>query len=121
MKSKYLAVVILLLLVGTSTIPAIAKNVEKISQEKNLDRTGTQQPTNKLQGDIQLSLWVGVISDVKHQGGWTPTICFHAISVIVLLNYPPWRIWYRNTDIEIPEDRYIGRIGKSTICALVEY
>ena len=122
MKSKCLAVGIILLFVGISNIPAIAQNIEKISPKKYLTEADTQQSTNNLQSDISLSLWVGIISDVKHQGGWTPTIRFHAIYVIVLSNEYPYTIIYKDEYTQIPEAYgWIGRIGKSTICILADF
>jgi hypothetical protein len=94
----------------------------------NATQNITQNTTNKMtekndvaQSKIILSLWVGRISDVDHQGGWTPTIHFHAISVIRLINQYPWMIWLRNTDEIIPDYGHIGWIGPTTICALVDY
>jgi hypothetical protein len=122
MKRKWLAVGIILLFVGTSTLPVIAKNIEKMSLEKKLDGTDTQQPTKNLHRDICLSLWIGIISDVKHQGGWTPTIRFHAIYVIVLCNEYPYKMIYKDEYTQIPEEYgWIGGVGKSIICIIADF
>jgi hypothetical protein len=114
MMKKINIMIFCLILVATTTANA-AENTPQNTTKKMTDKNDITQ------GNIILSLWMGRISDVDHQGGWTPTIHFHAISVLRLINQYPWVIWLRNTDEIIPEYGYIGWIGPTTICALVDY
>ena len=120
-------ILIMVIVAGMLILPSTVGSATEKNIEKNLAGADTQQPTNKMpdrkdaiQGNIQLSLWIGTVSDVHREGGWTPTIHFHTISVIVLLNQYPWMIRLRNTDEVIRSDGYIGWIGPTTIYALVE-
>ena len=111
---KIIIMIFCLILVATTTANA-AENTPQNTTKKMTDKNDITQ------GNIILSLWMGRISDVDHQGGWTPTIHFHAISVLRLINQYPWVIWLRNTDEIIPDYGHIGWIGPTTICALVDY
>jgi len=113
-RKKIIIVISCFILIATMTANATentTQNTTKKIAEKN----------DVFQTKILLSLWIGRISNVKPQGGWTPTIHFHAISVIILTNQHPWIIWLRNTDEDIRQDGYRGWIGPITICALVGY
>ena len=113
-KKKIISIIFCFILIAITTVNA-TENTAQNTTNKIADKNDVSQ------SNIILSLWLGRISDVDHQGGWTPTIHFHAISVLRLINQYPWVIWLRNTDEIIPDYEHIGWIGPTTICAFVNY
>jgi hypothetical protein len=68
--------------------------------------------------DNIISLYVGLIRDVHRDGGWEPTISFHAVSVMVLSTGRLHVQWLINTDSRLVECQWRGRVGTHIICGL---
>jgi hypothetical protein len=111
-KKRKILIIFCIMLLTTTTANATGYT--------SLTRTPHEENTNNISVTQDLiSFWIGIISNMNHQGGWTPTIHFHTISVIVLINQYPWFIWLRNTDEIVAEYWYHGWIGPRFICAFV--
>jgi hypothetical protein len=67
------------------------------------------------QGNIATTLYIGIVRDVHHNGGWEPSISAHVISVLVLSNQRPHVQMLINKDIIIAECAWLGWIGSHTI------
>ena len=111
-KKKTIFIIFCLTLLMTTTANAI----ECASLRQTCNRVNTDDVSET---QYLISFWIGIISNMNHQGGWTPTIHFHTISVIVLINQYPGIIWLRNTDEIVAEYWSRGWIGPRFICAFV--
>jgi hypothetical protein len=102
------------------TIMILITTVEALSVNAKEDKI-TKDIENHSAARYVFELYLGIISNVSYEGGWTPTVHFHVISAHVLCNQRPCVTRLRNTEWSLPTGQYVGLIKAPIICVLFAY
>jgi hypothetical protein len=67
---------------------------------------------------VPISLYIGVVRNVHHNGGWEPSISAHAVCVFIISNQSPHLIVITNRNITLADCAWVGKVGPHTILGL---
>jgi hypothetical protein len=84
----------------------------------NIKQDKSKNITGKI--NVTFFLFIGIIRDDQWGGGWTQTLNFHAVSVLILSNHRPCVHWLINKNVTLYQQAWLGFVGKHTICGIHE-